>query len=82
MRVLPSLSIMKTTIEEKAMNKRKSPPTHPGGILKRLYLAPMEITVSELSKRIGVHGTEKEDAQEENDEVNCKSSSFHIVICY
>jgi len=45
---------MKTTIEEKAMNKRKRPPTHPGGILKRLYLAPMEITVSELSKRIGV----------------------------
>jgi antitoxin HigA-1 len=45
---------MKTTIEEKAMNKRKRPPAHPGGILKRLYLTPMEITVSELSKRIGV----------------------------
>ena len=45
---------MKTTTEEKAMNKRERPPTHPGGILKRLYLAPMEITVSELARRIGV----------------------------
>jgi addiction module HigA family antidote len=45
---------MKTTTEEKAMKKRKRAPNHPGGILKRLYLAPMEITVSELSKRIGV----------------------------
>jgi len=45
---------VKTTIEEKDMNRRKRPPTHPGGILKRLYLIPMEITVSELSKRIGV----------------------------
>ena len=45
---------MKTTTEEKSMKKRKRAPNHPGGILKRLYLAPMEITVSELSKRIGV----------------------------
>jgi len=36
------------------MRKRKEAPSHPGGILKRLYLIPMEITVSELAKRIGV----------------------------
>ena len=45
---------MKTITEEKAMKKRKRTPNHPGGILNRLYLTPMGITVSELSKRIGV----------------------------
>ena len=48
------LSIMKTITEEEAMKKRKRAPNHPGGILKRLYLAPMKITGSDLSRQIGV----------------------------
>ncbi len=33
---------------------RTRPPTHPGGILKRHYLAPLNLTVSELAKSLGV----------------------------
>lgn len=33
---------------------RKRPPTHPGGILKRQYLEPTSLTISELSRKIGV----------------------------
>jgi len=36
------------------MGKRKRAPNHPGGILKRLYLTPMKITGSDLSRQIGV----------------------------
>ena len=36
------------------MKNRKRAPNHPGGILKRLYLIPMEIKITELAKRIGV----------------------------
>jgi len=45
---------MKIITEEEDMGKRKRAPNHPGGILKRLYLAPMKITGSDLSKQIGV----------------------------
>ena len=48
------LSVMKTITEEEAMKKRKRAPNHPGGILKRLYLVPMKITGSDLSRQIGV----------------------------
>ncbi len=30
------------------------PPTHPGGILKRHYLEPLNLTVSELAKALGI----------------------------
>lgn len=33
---------------------RTRPPTHPGGILKRHYLEPLNLTVSELAKSLGV----------------------------
>jgi len=36
------------------MRIRKRPPTHPGGILKRHYLEPLSLTITELSKRLGV----------------------------
>ena len=32
------------------MNIRKRKPTHPGGILKRHYIIPLELTISKLSK--------------------------------
>ena len=36
------------------MKIRKRPPTHPGGILRRHYLEPLNLTVSELAKSLGV----------------------------
>ena len=36
------------------MKKRRRPPTHPGGIIKRHYLGPLSMTISELSIRLGV----------------------------
>ena len=36
------------------MRTRKRPPTHPGGILKRHYLEPLSLTISELAKILGV----------------------------
>ena len=45
---------MKTIIKERVMKNRKRAPNHPGGILKRLYLIPMEVKITELAKRIGV----------------------------
>ncbi|MFQ5455301.1 MAG: HigA family addiction module antitoxin [Nitrospirota bacterium] len=36
------------------MRIRKRPPTHPGGILKRHYLEPLSLTISELSEILGV----------------------------
>ena len=36
------------------MRMRKRPPTHPGGILKRHYLEPLSLTVSELATTLGV----------------------------
>lgn len=33
---------------------RKRPPTHPGAILKRQYMTPLGLTVTELSERIAV----------------------------
>ncbi len=36
------------------MRIRKRPPTHPGGILKRHYLEPLSLTISELAKMLGV----------------------------
>ncbi len=33
---------------------RKRPPTHPGAILKRQYMTPLGLTVTELSQRIAV----------------------------
>ena len=33
---------------------RTRPPTHPGGILERHYLEPLNLTVSELAKSLGV----------------------------
>lgn len=32
----------------------KRPPTHPGGILKRHYMEPLSLTISELAKILGV----------------------------
>ncbi len=36
------------------LNLRKRPPSHPGGILKRLYMEPLSITVTELAAVLGV----------------------------
>jgi len=36
------------------MRIRKRPPTHPGGILKRHYMEPLSLTVSELAANLGV----------------------------
>ncbi len=36
----------------KGIKKRK--PTHPGGILKRHYIEPLSLTVSEIAKDLGV----------------------------
>ena len=36
------------------MRVRKRPPTHPGGILKRHYLEPLSLTITELAKTLGV----------------------------
>lgn len=33
---------------------RARPPIHPGGILKRHYLEPLNLTISELAKSLGV----------------------------
>ncbi len=36
------------------MRNRKRPPTHPGGIIKRHYMEPLSLTVSELSKMLRI----------------------------
>jgi addiction module HigA family antidote len=36
------------------MRTRKRPPTHPGGILKRHYMEPLSLTVSEFAEILGV----------------------------
>ena len=36
------------------MRTRKRPPTHPGGILKRHYLEPLSLKISDLSETLGV----------------------------
>ncbi len=36
------------------MRIRKRPPTHPGGILKRHYIEPLSLTISNLSVSLGV----------------------------
>jgi len=36
------------------MGIRKRPPTHPGGILKRQYIEPLSLTISELANTLGV----------------------------
>ena len=36
------------------MRIRKRPPTHPGGILRRQYIKPLSLTISELANTLGV----------------------------
>ncbi len=36
------------------MRIRTRPPTHPGGIIKRLYLEPLSLSVSRAAKALGV----------------------------
>ncbi len=36
------------------MRIRKRPPTHPGGIIRRQYIEPLSLTVSELASTLGV----------------------------
>ena len=36
------------------MRNRKRAPSHPGGIIKRQYLEPMSLTVTELAQALGV----------------------------
>lgn len=36
------------------MRIKKRPPTHPGGILRRQYIEPLSLTISELANTIGV----------------------------
>ena len=36
------------------MRIRKRRPTHPGGILKRQYLEPLSLTISEIANTLGV----------------------------
>jgi len=33
---------------------RKRPPTHPGGIIRRQYIEPLSLTISELASTLGV----------------------------
>jgi addiction module HigA family antidote len=33
---------------------RRRPPSHPGGILRRLYLDPLDLAVIELARALGV----------------------------
>jgi antitoxin HigA-1 len=33
---------------------KKRTPSHPGGILRRLYLEPLQLTVSDLAEALGV----------------------------
>jgi addiction module HigA family antidote len=39
------------------MRIRKRPPTHPGGILRRQYIEPLSLTISELANTLGVSRT-------------------------
>lgn len=36
------------------MRKRKRAPSHPGGILRRQYMSPLGLTVTELAHALGV----------------------------
>jgi len=36
------------------MRTRQRPPTHPGGILKRQYMEPLSLTVSDLAQTLGI----------------------------
>lgn len=36
------------------MKERKRPPTHPGGILRRHYLEPLSLTVSQTAEALAV----------------------------
>ena len=36
------------------MNKKTRPPTHPGGILKRHYLEPLNLTVSAAARALSI----------------------------
>jgi len=36
------------------MRIRKRPPTHPGGIIRRQYIEPLSLTVSELASTLGI----------------------------
>ena len=36
------------------MISRKRPPTHPGGILKRHYLEPLSLAISQAAAALGV----------------------------
>ena len=36
------------------MRTRKRPPAHPGGILRRQYMEPLELTVTALAATLGV----------------------------
>lgn len=36
------------------MRIRKRPPTHPGGILRRQYIEPLSLTISELASTLGI----------------------------
>ena len=36
------------------MRERKRPPSHPGGILRRRYMDPLELSVSALARSLGV----------------------------
>ena len=36
------------------MRTRKRLPTHPGGIIKRQYLEPLSLTISDLANTLGV----------------------------
>ena len=43
-----------TTKRGENMRTRKRIPTHPGGILKRQYMEPLSLTVSDLAGTLGV----------------------------
>ena len=36
------------------MRIRKRPPTHPGGILRRQYIEPLSLSISELANTLGI----------------------------
>jgi antitoxin HigA-1 len=52
--VMRMMLITKIIIEELNMRERTRRPSHPGGVLKRLYLDPLKITNARLAEIIGV----------------------------
>jgi plasmid maintenance system antidote protein VapI len=45
---------LKNSFIKEIKDIKKRQPTHPGGILKRHYIEPLSLTISEVAKGLGV----------------------------